>query len=95
MPGDTGTGSNFKGMLVFDLAILQNTALLELAHDSLLFKGNGYDLEECPIFVGEEETDLEPVYKPNKSRFRSDRNKKTVDEISSMEYFDVTVDGEL
>ena len=58
-------------------------------------KGNGYDLEECPIFVGEEETDLEPVYKPNKSRFRSDRNKKTVDEISSMEYFDVTVDGEL
>ena len=33
MPGDTGTGSNFKGMLVFDLAILQNTALLELAHE--------------------------------------------------------------
>lgn len=58
-------------------------------------KGNGYDLEEFPIFVGEEETDLEPVYKPNKSRFRSDRNKKTVDEIFSMEYFDVTVDGEL
>lgn len=58
-------------------------------------KDNGYDLEEFPIFVGEEETDLEPVYKPNKSRFRSDRNKKTVDEISSMEYFDVTVDGEL
>ena len=56
-------------------------------------KGNGYDLEEFPVFVGEEETDLEPVYKPNKSRFRSDRNKKTVDEISSMEYFDVTVDG--
>lgn len=58
-------------------------------------KSNGYDLEEFPIFVGEEETDLEPVYKPNKSRFRSDRNKKTVDEIFSMEYFDVTVDGEL
>ena len=58
-------------------------------------KGNGYDIEEFPIFVGEEETDLEPVYKPNKSRFRSDRNKKTVDEIFSMEYFDVTVDGEL
>lgn len=25
-------------------------------------KGNGYDIEEFPIFVGEEETDLEPVY---------------------------------
>ena len=58
-------------------------------------KDHGYDLEEFPIFVGEEETDLEPVYKPNKSRFRADRNKKTVDVISSMAYFDVTIDGEL
>jgi hypothetical protein len=58
-------------------------------------KDHGYGLEEFPIFVGEEEADLEPVYKPNKSRFRADRNKKTVDEISSMNYFDVTIDGEL
>ena len=56
---------------------------------------NGYVVEEFPIFVGENELDLEPVYKPNKSRFRSDRGKRTVDEISSMKYFDVTVDGEL
>ena len=56
---------------------------------------NGYIVEEFPIFVGENESDLEPVYKPNKSRFRSDRGKRTVDEISSMKYFDVTVDGEL
>ena len=58
-------------------------------------KDHGYGLEEFPIFVGEEESDLEPVYKPNKSIFRADRNKKTVDEISSMAYFDVTIDGEL
>lgn len=58
-------------------------------------KDHGYGLEEFPIFVGEEESDLEPVYKPNKSRFRADRNKKTVDGISSMAYFDVTIDGEL
>ena len=56
---------------------------------------NGYVVEEFPIFVGENESDVEPVYKPNKSRFRSDRGKRTVDEISSMKYFDVTVDGEL
>ena len=56
---------------------------------------NGYIVEEFPIFVGENESDLEPVYKPNKSRFRSYRGKRTVDEISSMKYFDVTVDGEL
>ena len=59
------------------------------------FSDNGYDVEEFPIFVGEEESDLEPVYKPNKSRFRSDRNKKTVDEISSITYFDVKDDDEL
>lgn len=58
-------------------------------------RDNGYIVEEFPIFVGENESDLEPVYKPNKSRFRSDRGKRTVDEISSMKYFDVTVDGEL
>lgn len=56
---------------------------------------NGYIVEEFPIFMGENESDLEPVYKPNKSRFRSDRGKRTVDEISSMKYFNVTVDGEL
>lgn len=57
-------------------------------------KDNGYSIEEFPIFVGENETDLEPVYKPNKSRFRSDRGKKTVDDITNMVYFDVTVDGQ-
>lgn len=56
---------------------------------------NGYSVEEFPIFVGEDEADLEPVYKPNKSRFRSDRAKKTADEITSMSYFDITIDGEL
>lgn len=56
---------------------------------------NGYSVEEFPIFVGENESDLEPVYKPNKSRFRSDRGKKIADEITSMSYFDVTINGEL
>lgn len=56
---------------------------------------HGYEVEEFPIFVGENESDLDPVYKPNMSRFLSDRKKKTVDEISSMSYFDITIDGEL
>lgn len=37
-PDDTGTGSNYKGMVVFDLAMLECSALPALAHDSLLFK---------------------------------------------------------
>ena len=55
----------------------------------------GYIIEEFPIFVGESESDLEPLYKPNRSRFHSDRNKMKVDEIHKMIYFDITIDNEL
>lgn len=36
-PRDTGTGTNYKGMLIYDLSILTLTSLPALAHDSLLF----------------------------------------------------------
>lgn len=45
-PDDTGTGSNFKGMIVYDLAILQSTNLPAIAHDSLLFKNLGKIVED-------------------------------------------------
>jgi hypothetical protein len=45
-PDNTGTGSNFKGMIVYDLAVLFTTALPALAHDSLLFKNLGKDVED-------------------------------------------------
>lgn len=37
-PDDTGTGSNYKGMVIYDLAIMQSTALPAIAHDSLILK---------------------------------------------------------
>ena len=37
-PKDTGTGTNFKGMILLDLAILYLSSLPAIAHDSLLFK---------------------------------------------------------
>lgn len=37
-PQDTGTGTNFKGLILFDLAMLYLSSLPALAHDSLLFK---------------------------------------------------------
>lgn len=55
----------------------------------------GYTVEEFPIFVGESESDMEPLYKPNRSRFHSDRNKMKADDITKMVYFDITIDGEL
>ena len=56
---------------------------------------NGYEVEEFPIFVGESAAELEPVYKPNRHRYHSDRNKKKNDEILRLETFRVEVDGEL
>lgn len=44
-PDNTGTGSNYKGMIVYDLAVLFTTALPALAHDLLLFKNLGKDIE--------------------------------------------------
>lgn len=37
-PKDTGTGTNFKGLILLDLAILCASSLPVLAHDSLFFK---------------------------------------------------------
>ncbi|QAT42749.1 DUF2326 domain-containing protein [Aminipila luticellarii] len=37
-PDDTGTGSNYKGMVIYDLAVLNCTALPAIAHDSLILK---------------------------------------------------------
>lgn len=37
-PDDTGTGSNYKGMVIYDLAVLQTSALPAIAHDSLILK---------------------------------------------------------
>lgn len=50
-PDDTGTGSNFKGMIVYDLAVLSCTSLPSLAHDSLLFKNLGKDIEDGIISI--------------------------------------------
>lgn len=36
-PRNTGTGTNYKGMLFYDLSILRLTNLPAIAHDSLLF----------------------------------------------------------
>lgn len=37
-PNDKGTGANFKGLVLYDLAVFALTGLPALAHDSLLFK---------------------------------------------------------
>lgn len=56
---------------------------------------NGYQVEEFPVFVGENTENLEAVYKPNRHRFHSDRNKRKNDEIAELRCFPVVVEGEL
>ena len=56
---------------------------------------NEYEIEEFPIFVGPSNSELEPVYKPNRHRYHSDRNKKKNDEILSLRTFRVEIEGEL
>ena len=36
-PKDKGTGTNHRSMIIYDLAVLQNTVLPALAHDSVMF----------------------------------------------------------
>lgn len=48
---DTGTGLNYKGMIVYDLAMLFSTALPALAHDSLLFKNLEKNVEDGIIKI--------------------------------------------
>ncbi|RSJ78137.1 hypothetical protein D8796_08405 [Streptococcus cristatus] len=50
-PMDTGTVSNYKGMIVYDLAMLFSTALPALAHDSLLFKNLEKNVEDGIIKI--------------------------------------------
>lgn len=57
-------------------------------------KENDFQIDEFPIFVGESYEALEPVYKPNKHRFHSDRNKRKEDEIDEIRFFKVEIDNE-
>ena len=42
-PDDTGTGTSYKSLIVFDLTVLKSTELPALAHDSLIFTNIGYE----------------------------------------------------
>ena len=74
-PDDTGTGSNFKGMVIYDLAVLFTTALPAIAHDSLILKNISdgvidgimkiYATSKKQIFIA---FDKQAAYKPATQR---------------------------
>lgn len=78
-PDDTGTGSNYKGMVVYDLAILSLTALPAIAHDSLILKNIGdgsvdgimkiYAQSTKQVFIA---FDKQAAYKPDTNKILRD-----------------------
>ncbi len=78
-PDDTGTGSNYKGMVVYDLAMLYLTALPAIAHDSLILKNisdsavNGimkiYAASKKQVFIA---FDKQAAYKPDTQKILTD-----------------------
>lgn len=56
---------------------------------------NNYTIEEFPIFIGPSVEDMEPLYKPNRNRFHSDRNKMKPDEILDVVYFKAETENKL
>lgn len=74
-PDDTGTGSNYKGMVIYDLAILNLTALPAIAHDSLILKNIGdgsvdgimkiYAQSTKQVFIA---FDKQAAYKPDTNK---------------------------
>ena len=55
----------------------------------------GYEIEEFPIFVGEDANELKQIFKQNCHRYHSDRNKRKSDEILSLKTFQVKIKGEI
>ena len=74
-PDDTGTGSNYKGLVIYDLAILALTALPAIAHDSLILKNISdesidgimriYEASEKQVFIA---FDKQAAYKDDTRR---------------------------
>lgn len=64
---DTGAGTNFKGLIIFDLALLRLTELPVIAHDSNIFKNIAdlpidkimelYNQSKKPIFIAFDKED--------------------------------------
>lgn len=81
-PDDDGTGTNYKGMVLFDLAVLTLTQLPSIAHDSLIFKNIGlqtvdeiiklYTHYEKQIFIA---FDNEEAYHPNTAKIIYDNTR--------------------
>ena len=86
-PDDTGTGTSFKSLILFDLSVLMHSKLPAIAHDSLLFKNVGdepveeiiklYTTFEKQIFIA---FDKDTAYSDETSKILNDSKVIQLDE---------------
>lgn len=85
-PNDDGTGTNYKGLVLFDLAVLRLSRLPAIAHDSLIFKNvevesvDGimqlYNQSKKQIFIAFDRADS---FKPSTARIAYDNVRLKLD----------------
>lgn len=84
---NTGTGENFKNLIIFDLCILATTELPALIHDSLIFKNIG-DLPIDKIMVLYVQSKKQIFISFDKQEAFDDFTAKTVYDTRVIELFD-------
>ena len=60
-PNDDGTGAKFKGLLVFDISILDLTPLPMLVHDSILFANISFEAMEKVFGIYKQKTNKQII----------------------------------
>jgi hypothetical protein len=60
--GDTGSAAGYKGMILYDLAVLNSTGLPAIAHDSILFGDLGYDMVEGIMKLYEQHSGTKQIF---------------------------------
>lgn len=84
---DGGTGTNYKGLILFDLSVFKNTELPILIHDSLLFK-NIADLPVARIMSLYSHSEKQIFIAFDKTEAFSDETRQILDSTKVLELYE-------
>lgn len=79
-PKDDGTGTNFRGMLIYDLSILQLTVLPAIAHDSMLFSDIDIRIVARLLKLYAQQTDKQIFIAFDKDVYHDEETKQLIQE---------------
>ena len=84
---DGGTGTNYKGLILFDLSVFKHTELPILIHDSLLFK-NIADLPVARIMSLYSQSEKQIFIAFDKTEAFSDETRHILDSTKVLELYE-------